>query len=190
MHRRLYRYWYIIPLLLLALLVRDWVEEPVIESVEDTIDMTATKADYYLEDFETLKLDTKGRPEYIIHGDSLIHYPAEDVSEIVAPHLILHRGEASWTVESKMGRLTTDPDIFTLQGAVTVHRSATSEIAEIKITTTDLRVHTAENFIQTDKPIEIISQDWTLKSKGFESHIEAGKLTFLSEVEGHYEVVN
>jgi len=190
MHRRFYRYWYIIPLLLLALLARDWVEEPISESLEDTIDMSATESDYYLEDFETLKLGANGEPEYIFNGASLIHYPKTDVSEIESPYLTLNRGEAIWTVQSSKGRLTTDPDVFTLEGAVTMHRSATSEFAALVISTNDLRVHTADNRVETEQVIEIKSQDWTLKSKGFESRLEAGKLTLLSEVEGHYEIVN
>jgi len=190
MHRRLYRHWYIIPLVLLALVARDWVEEPATESDEETIDMTATNADYYLEDFETLKLDTNGKPEYVVNGVSLMHYPSDDVSEIISPFLTLSRGEATWTVKSKKGRLTTDPDIFTLQGAVTMRRSATEEIAAVEISTNDLRVHTADNLVATDQVIEIKSQSWTLKSKGFESRLDSGTLTLLSEVEGHYEIDN
>ena len=188
MYKRLYRYWILVPLLLLALLARDWVEDPVIDEVEDTIDMTQTRADYYLEEFETRKLNADGTPEYIVNGESLIHYPAEDVSEITWPNLTLHRGDTTWKVVSPKGRLTTQPDIFTLEGAVTMQRMATPEREAIVIRTSDLKVYTAENRVETDQPIEMKSPSWTLKSKGLESQIDAGRLTLLSDVEGHYEI--
>lgn len=190
MYKRIYRHWYLVPLLLLVLVARDWVEDPALESVEETIDMTNTQADYYLEEFITHKLNASGVPEYTINGESLIHYPATDVSEIVWPNLTLHRGDAVWNVVSKKGQLITNPDIFTLQGAVTMQRAATEELAPIVIQTSDLRVHTVDNFVETDQQIQLTSPSWTLKSKGFESKIDSGTLTLLSEVEVHYEIAD
>lgn len=188
MHKRLYRYWYLVPLVLMALVARDWVEDPVLEPVEETIDMTRTRADYYLEEFITRKLNADGLPEYTVNGESLIHYPADDVSEIIWPNLTLHQGESEWRVVSKKGRLVTNPDIFTLEGAVTMQRAATEELPAIVIQTSDLRVHTADSFVQTDQQIQLTSPNWTLKSTGFESKFNTGTLTLLSEVEGHYEI--
>ncbi len=190
MHKHFYRYWYIVPLLLIALLARDWAEDPEDAPPEETIDMTSTRADYYLEEFETRKLNADGSPEYTLNGATLIHYPADDVSEINWPDLTLYQTDSTWNLVSKQGLLTTNPDIFTLQGAVTMQRAPTEALPAIVIKTSNLRVHTVNNIVATDDEIEIRSVSWTLRARGLESRIDDGTLSLLAEVEGHYELQN
>lgn len=189
MYRQIYRYWILIPLILLVIIAREWAEEaPVVETVEDTVDMTETRADYYLEKFETRKLDAKGKPEYVITGETLVHYPADDSSEIEQPNLTLHRNNAVWVMDSLKGRLTKNPDIFRLEGAVTMRRLESNIAAPMTITTSDLEIQTASNIVSSDQPIEVESTNWTLKSHGFESRIDEGLLFLHDQVEGHYDV--
>lgn len=188
MYRRIYRYWFIVPLLILALAVRDWAEDPTEEELEATIDMSATRADYYLEKFQTRKMDRLGKPAYELTGETLTHYPADDSSEIMQPYLTLHHDNGVWLLDSKQGRLTTNPDIFTLIGTVTMKREATAEQDAISIETSDLRIHTENNYVETDQPIEVVATNWTLRSTGLKSNIDEGVLTLVSNVEGHYEI--
>lgn len=188
MYRRIYRYWFIVPLLLVALAVRDWVEDPTEQELEATIDMSSTRADYYLEKFETRKMDRFGQPAYALTGETLTHYPADDSSEIINPYLTLHHDNGTWLMDSKHGRLTTDPDILTLIGTVTMKRQATNALDALSIETSDLRIHTGSNYVETDKPIEVVATNWTLRSTGLQSNIDKGVLTLMSNVEGHYEI--
>lgn len=188
MNKRLYRYWYIVPLLLIAVLARDWAEKPQDAPLEETIDMTSTRADYYLEEFETRKLDANGLPRYTLNGATLIHYPADDVSEINWPNLTLYQQDSAWNLVSKQGRLTTNPEVFTLEGAVTMQRAATEDLAAIVIQTSNLRVYTIDNIVASDDHIEIRSVNWTLRAKGLESRIDDGTLSLMADVEGHYEI--
>jgi len=191
MFRRLYRFWIIIPLLILAVVAREWVEEPTVAELEATIDMAQTRTDYYLESFETRKLNADGQPEYTIIGDTLKHYPADDSSEIDQPRLTLHREDSVWTLNSNRGRLTTDPDIFTFEGDVFIQRDSTAPGEPgLSIKTRDVVVHTGTNQVETDQPIEVKSDSWTLTSTGLRSHIDSGTLSLLSNVKGHYEVDN
>ncbi|MBX2825350.1 MAG: LPS export ABC transporter periplasmic protein LptC [Gammaproteobacteria bacterium] len=188
MFKQLYRYWFLVPLIIVAILARDWVEDPTGLELEDTIDMSSTRADYYLEKFTTRKLDRFGKPEYILTGDTLTHYPADDSSEIVLPQLTLHHPDGIWKLDSRQGRLTTDPDIFTLAGTVTMTRQATDNTEGLTIATSDLKIHTVTRVVETDQPIEVVSSNWTLKSVGLQSNINEGILTLMSDVEGHYEI--
>ena len=190
MHKHFYRYWYIVPLLLIAILARDWAEDPDDTPLEETIDMTSTRADYYLEEFETRKLNVDGRPQYTLQGATLIHYPADNVSEIKWPNLTMYQEDSTWNMVSKQGRLTTNPDIFTLDGDVTMQRAPTEELAAIVIKTSNLRVDTVDNIVATDDQIEVLSVSWTLRARGLESRIDDGILLLLAEVEGHYELPN
>jgi len=188
MYKQIYRYWILIPLLLLAIVAREWAEAPETKEAEDTVDMTNTRADYYLEKFETRKLDAVGNPEYVITGDTLFHYPADDSSEIEQPNLTLHRNNNIWVMDSQRGKLTTNPDIFVLEGVVTMQRLPSATTTPITIRTSDLEIQTASNIVSTDAMIEVESPNWTLRSVGFESRIDEGILYLHNQVEGHYEV--
>ena len=186
--RLISRYWLLVPLLLLAIVIRDWVETtPTLVEVEETIDMSQTESDYYLEQFKTRKFDMQGNIEYEVTGQTLAHYPVDDRSEITKPSLVLHRDAVRWEVDSTLGSLEKNPAIFKLQGDVVVKReSPTGE--PLTIRTEELSILTDDNEVRTDKPIEIVAQTWQLRSVGLQSSLNEGKLNLLSSVSGRYEV--
>ncbi len=181
------RYWLLIPLLVLAIVVRDWVETSTdATEIEATIDMSETQSDYYLEDFTTRKYDTNGEIQYEVRGNSLAHYPDDNSSEISRPTMVMHRDDARWEINSRTGELAQSTGVFTLIGDVMVLREA-QQSAPIQMKTSRLSVLTDGNQVVTDEPIEIISENWELRSVGLQSTLEAGKLNLLSQVTGHYE---
>ena len=186
--RLISRYWLIVPLLLLAIVIRDWVETtPETIEVEDTIDMSATKSDYYLEEFSTRKFDGSGNIEYEVTGQTLAHYPIDDRSEITQPSVVLHRDAVQWTIDSKIGQLLKNPSVFTLQGDVVLKRESTSNEV-LTIRTEEISILTDENEVKTDKPIEIVAETWQLSAIGLQSSLNEGKLNLLSSVTGRFEV--
>ena len=118
------RYWLLVPLILAAILARDWSERPDTFELEETVDMRATEADYYLEDFVTRRFDANGALEYRVSGETLSHYPDDDRSEVEAPRVELHRGGALWRMRAERGRLDTEPDVLTLLGKVVLERES------------------------------------------------------------------
>lgn len=186
--RLISRYWLLVPLLMLAIVIRDWVETtPELIAVEDTIDMSATQSDYYLEQFSTRKFDATGSIEYEVTGQSLAHYPTDDRSEITKPSVVLHREAIQWKIDSSLGQLQKDPAIFTLQGDVIVRRE-TSQNSPVIMRTEEISILTDDNEVRTDKPIEIIAETWHLRSTGLQSSLNEGKLNLLSQVTGRYDV--
>jgi len=186
--RLISRYWLLVPLLLLAIVIRDWVETtPETVEIEETIDMRATESDYYLEQFKTSKFDADGELEYEITGKTLAHYPIDDRSEVTEPSVVMHRDAVKWEIDSNMGELLNNPSIFTLQGDVVVERE-TPNSAPVVIRTEELSILTDDNEVRTDKAIEIVSETWNLRSIGLQSSLDEGKLNLLSSVTGRYEV--
>lgn len=186
--RWLSRYWPVVPLVLLALLARNWAEDApnAIES-EETINMSETRSDYYLEDFTTRKFNESGDLQYRVSGSQLLHYPEDDRSEIISPTVVLHRAGIRWDITSTRGELVRQPDTFTLQGDVLLKRASEQE-ALVTIRTEQLSVRTDGNVVSTDKPIEVIADGWRLSAVGLQTSIDEGKLIFLSRVTGHYDV--
>ncbi len=186
--RLISRYWLLVPLLVLAIVIRDWVETtPENIEVEDTIDMSATKSDYYLEDFNTKKYNENGQLEYLVTGQTLAHYPIDDRSEITDPSLVFYRDAIEWKIDSALGEFEQNPSMFTLHGNVVVRRES-DDGAPVIMRTEAISILTDANEVRTDKPIEIVSQTWQLRSVGLQSSLDKGKLNLLSTVTGRYEV--
>lgn len=185
--RLLSRYWLLLPLLIIVVVVLDRVEEPKAFELEETINMRETRSDYYLSEFRSRKYDANGQIEYTIVGDTLAHYPNNDRSEITAPRVELNREGARWRIESNSGLFDTNPDLFTLHGNVVVTRQS-GAADPVTIRTNTLTVATESNEVSTDASIEISAQTWRLQAKGLKSAIDQGKLTLLSDVIGRYEV--
>jgi len=199
------RYWLIVPLILVAIVARNWVERPETFEIEETVDMRRSEADYYLEEFTTRRFDANGALEYIVAGDSLSHFPDDDTSEVVAPRVELRRPGAIWRIDAERGRLRTDPDVFTLLGDVRLERIVTDEATvaateapeptgddpagggPLTITTRDLSLALDGNEVATDAPLEIVAEGWRLAGTGLRSTIDAGKLELLSNVHGTYD---
>lgn len=186
--RWILRYWPIVPLLILAIWARNWVEDrpnPVV--VEETINMRETQSDYYLEEFTTRKFDATGTLQYRVSGKSLLHFPEDDRSEITEPNVILLRDGVRWDITSATGEMLRKPDTFTLFGNVEIERAGSNNDT-VSIRTESLSVHADNNEVSTDQPIEVIANGWRMRSIGLQSNIDDGKLIFLSEVTGHYDV--
>jgi len=187
MSRLFFRYWFLLPLLLLVVVILDRVEEPTTIATEETINMRETRSDYYIAEFSTRKFDADGQLEYIVHGDTLAHYPDDDRSEVVAPRIELHRPDAIWQIQSSKGRFDTDPNLFTLEGNVVVNRQREGS-APVTIKTSSLTVATDTNIVNTDQVIEIVAPTWRLQATGLSSAIDDGKLSLHANVSGRYEV--
>lgn len=183
------RYWLLLPLLILIVIIVDRVEQPSIVETEDTIDMRQTQSDYYLSEFNTRRFGLDGTVEYRIEGLTLAHYPDDDRSEITAPKLQLRRGDIDWKVRSNAGRYDPAPNLFTLNGEVTVTRTLQdSGATAITLTSESLRITTDSNLIETDDLIEITAPTWRLQSTGLRGAMDDAQLSLLSNVIGRYEV--
>ena len=183
------RYWLLVPLLALVVVLLDRVEQPDVVQTEETIDMRQTQSDYYLSEFRSQKFGFDGKIEYIVEGDTLAHYPDDNRSEITRPRVELRRDDALWLVDAQSGRFDPVPNLFTLQGGVTINRILPStESATITMTTSSLRIATEANQVETDDVVTIVAPTWRVQAKGLRTTIDDGQLTLLSDVQGRYEL--
>lgn len=183
------RYWLLLPLLIIVVVLLDRVEQPDVIETEETLDMRQTQSDYYLSDFRTRRYDADGNIEYIINGKTLAHYPDDDRSVITLPRVELRGDEVQWLVESERGRFDPAPELFTLQGNVTVKRVLQSASTDTIIMTTEsLRIANEANLVETDDLVVITAPTWSLQANGFRTAIDNGQLSLLSDVVGRYEM--
>ncbi len=175
-------------LLVIAITSFIWLDQPDSTSDPDELKMAELKADYYLEEFETIRYDKQGNPEYRLLGETLLHYPAHQASEIINPKLSLNRpNQPSWSMTSKSGWLEEATESFRLNGDVAILRGPHHDQPEMIINTSEVLVRTKQQTIETESEIEIHSPDWILRSTGLKSDLTNGKLSLLSNVRARYE---
>ncbi len=181
----------ILALIVFAIASIEWVDPPSKNDDRATTNMAALKADYFLEEFKTIRYNISGNPEYVLTGDSLLHYPTTNASELTAPKIELNRRkQATWLLESATGWFYEAEESVQLEGDVSILREAFAGKPEIIITTSEVTVQTKNRTIKSDKKVVVQSEDWTLHSDGFNSNIDTGKLSLLSNVRAHYETTH
>lgn len=166
-----------------------WLDQPETIGVEaEQVDMAGLKADYYLENFETLAYDESGNVQYRLEGETLLHYPANAASELISPVLTMNRPERpSWTLKARAGWLTESDRSVRLNGEVFITRSSLEDQPAVEISTSEVLVLTNERQLQTDAEIEIRSEGWVLRSTGLRSDMIDGRLSLLSNVRATYD---
>ncbi len=193
LRRLVTRYWLLLPLLILTVVLIDRVDTSSSVETEDTIDMSATESDYYLSEFTTRRFNVEGTVEYQLEGETLAHYPADDRSQITEPRVELRRDNVRWFMKSQNGRFDPVPDLITLTGDVTVNRVLPSNdgngyLGNIVMKTQSLRIANTDNWVETDQEVEIVAPTWQLKATGLRTEIDDGRLQLLSNVVARYQL--
>ncbi len=179
----------LLSLITIAVSLFNWLDTTSVSGSEDTSpNMADLEADYFLEQFNTVRYDLSGNPEYILTGDSLLHYPSRNASELIAPTLLLQRSkQPSWTLESNTGWFEEDDESLQLQGDVFIVRGQFEDQPPLSITASQVTVRTRDRTVESKTDVEIHSRDWVLRSRGFKSDLNNGKLSLLSNVRARYE---
>ena len=189
--RWLSRYWLLVPLILAAILIRNWVEQPETLVPDAPLGLTVGQADYLLENFDTRHYDANGGLEYHLIGEMLAHYPEDNRAEITKPVLTLTRDQTTWLIIAQGGRLTREPDIVTLIGEVRIERTEDDgSIEPITILSRNVAVELDEDYLHTDEHVRVESRGVVVEADGLQSSIKEGKLELLSNVNARYDVAN
>ena len=209
MSRFLSGYWLLVPLLLLAIVIRNWVEEPRTLRLEEPLTMQRLQADFYLEHFTTRRFGEDGELEYLLTGESLSHYPDDDRAEIVEPRMRLREPGVNWSMRASGGRLTRSPDVVTLLDDVVLRREpvapASAAVPDgpaddgsgradvpangpVVIRTQGLSIALDTRDLSTAARVVVEGPGMRLEATGLRSSTAEGKLELLSNVTGRYEV--
>lgn len=183
-------YWLLVPLILCAIIIRNWVESPATLLPEAPMAISESQADYLLEDFSTRHYDESGTLAYNLRGVSLAHYPDDGRAEINQPELVLTRDDARWHATADIGQFRREPDTVTLMGEVRIDRTLSGEdkVGPVTIITSNVAINVDSDELSTNKPVRIEAQGLVLEANGLQSSMKAGKLELLSGVTARYEV--
>lgn len=112
--------------------------------------------DYIIENFSFVRLSKDGKPSYIIAGDKLTHRPVDDSSEIDKPRVHgVAADKPPLEIVAKTARVDDFNSRVTLNGAVTIDRTAALNMQPLHLATEKLVVFPDEDRMETDLPVQL-----------------------------------
>jgi lipopolysaccharide export system protein LptC len=145
--------------------------------------------DYFMENFTVTSMNEAGRPHYFMEAQYMAHFPDDDTTRFVKPHLTIYQEDvAPWTVDSEHALATAGGKEVHLMGNVIMQRPDTPEQAGLKLTTKDLLVRPDDEYAETNQPVTIVDASGIVNAVGMQVYMRDEKVLLQSQVRGVYEV--
>lgn len=146
-------------------------------------------ADSFMENFTTRVLNSSGRMESELQAEKMMHYPHDNHSEFLAPHLTLHQEDGErWSLVSESGLAENGTEKITLNGEVVMlQHPVAQDTPAIRLDTRDVLILTAASYAQTDQHALITQGKNRIESVGVNAWLEEKRILLLSQVRGLYE---
>jgi lipopolysaccharide export system protein LptC len=176
-------------LLILALAAASlWLERAVQAPERDNSGKTRHDPDFIAEDFGITKMDTSGKPEYILSAERMQHYPDDDSTSVVAPHLVQRHDDANPVViRADRGLIVNKGEEARFYGSVVVVREAGRGQSELRVQTEYLQVVPELDLARTDQPVIITEGRSWLSGVGMEFNNRTRQFALQSQVRGTFD---
>jgi lipopolysaccharide export system protein LptC len=156
---------------------------------------------YAARDAEVIETGYDGRERYRLNASVIRQQTETAVIELEQLHMNYHPGaqarvpgEATvpaasdevWHLTSDRGQVRADGDDVLLSGNVRVTGPAPGSGEPLSLTTSELRINTPTEFIETEAPVRLRWSGHELLARGMEADLKAGTLRLESEVNGRF----
>jgi len=174
--------------LMLALaLVTFWLERTVREE-QPHPSLRRHDPDYLVEQFVVTKFNAAGALESTLSAAKMIHYPDDDSTELVAPHVVQAKAnEPRMTLSADRGAISQNGEELFLFGNALLVREAGGGRSEARMQSSFLHVISARSLVRTDREVEVFEAGRTLSGRGMEYHNEISQLFLRDRVRGRFE---
>jgi len=143
--------------------------------------------DAIIDNFTVTRLDKQGVPLYSLTANRMVHFAADDSTELAAPRVVKRGDGPTVTITAERGTVTRDGEEAFFHGNVLVVRAATPEREELRVRTDYLHVLAEKNFARTDKAVTITEGRSVLSGVGMEFDENARRFTLFSQVRGRLD---
>lgn len=149
--------------------------------------ISAGGIDYFMEDFTITSMTAEGIPGQELTATRMVHYSEDDSTELTKPHFtVFKESSAPWHIVADRGWLSADNKNILLKGSVVIDRPADKNSGTMRMTTSELRIRTEDEYAETDKPVLMITDATTTQAGGLRLYLKQGKMYLLGNVRGKY----
>jgi len=181
------RLWLLVALVGLASLASYWVLEIVLSHNPGAAVAVRTRPDYWVENFNFVKMLPTGQNDYRIVGNMLTHYPSDDHAEVILPVITnLDPERAPMTTRSERGILKNlankSENEVHLYEKVVVNRPKTVKSDHLQLNTEYLLAYPEKHTMETNLAVEILSGDTVTTGVGLKGNNDTQQMEILSNV--------
>jgi lipopolysaccharide export system protein LptC len=146
--------------------------------------------EYFANNLEVTTTNEQGMLRHRLRAERLEHYLGERGTLLQQPRLsVYEEDKPPWQIVSERGQVSPGGELVVLEGEVTITREEGPGNPEVRILTRDLRIQPDEQYAETDQHVEIFRHNDWMESDGAQVWFtEPGRIKFLSNVRGRYEV--
>jgi len=156
---------------------------------------------YAAKDAEIIETGYDGRERYRLSAKKIRQKTEAGVIELETLAMNYHPGaqervageipsaaadQEIWHLTSDHGLVRADGDDVQLTGNVRVTGSTPGDGAPLSMTTTEMRINTPTEFIETQAPVKITWSGYELDARGMTADLNAGTLRLESDVHGQF----
>jgi len=181
------RLWLLVLLVGLLSLASYWVLEIVNNSNGSGAQEVRTRPDYWVENFNFVKMLPSGQNDYRIVGSKLVHYPNDDHADVTLPVMSnLDPARLPMTSRSERGVIKNianqSENEVHLYEKVVVNRPKTDQSNHLQLNTEYLLAYPDKHTMETDLPVKIISGDTVTTGVGMKANNETQQMEILADV--------
>ena len=171
--------------LILAALLTGWIAQQLRSETPPARDASGHRPDFFLDDFELVTHNEDGRPVRHLNAPRLVHYRDDDSTEIEWPRArLLTAAGTAWEARSTRGWVSAKGEHIRLDGDVQLQRPGSEHQPPVALTTQRLWMIPEDDYLETDRPVTLYSEDWTVEARGMRAWIREGRLHLISQVRG------
>ena len=181
--------WFLLLLLALLAALTMWADVAVQPPAAKKDGSSRHDPDYILHNFNTLKTDVQGNPQYMLAAAEMQHFPDDDTTHLVRPRFTQYAaGKAYTQIESQRGMVTSDGEQVYMTNKVKVVRAATRQRGEMTVLKEFLHITPDTEVARTDRPVTILQAPKSVAhANGMVYDKKNGLLTLSQRVRVHYE---
>jgi lipopolysaccharide export system protein LptC len=189
------RVWLGVALLGLIMLGSFWIYEVMRRQSEDEAANAKNRSepDYYVEQFNFVRLSQSKQTNYRITGDKLIHFPQEDEFEIIQPRIVgidqektpmTIRADRAIVKQKVQEKSQSKPeDQIHMHGNVLVERSKSDQGSYLKMATNTLILFPDSERMRTAEAITMTTPRANIAAVGMEAENSNQKIRLLNKVQ-------
>ncbi len=178
------------PLLLMLALagLTFWLERTVREEEGAHPSLRRHDPDYIIDKLLHTRFNAQGKVESTLAAVKMLHYPDDDSTDLVAPHLVQTKpNEPRVTLTADRGALSQDGEEVFLYGNVLMVREAGAEHGETRLRTSFLHLARGHSVIRTDREVVITEENRVISGRGMEYYNDSKQLFLRERVRGRFE---
>jgi lipopolysaccharide export system protein LptC len=146
-----------------------------------------TEPDYYVENFNFIKIAANGKAEYIVSGERLVHYPANKISVVTRPIVkAFSESRPPMSVHARRAEVNDDQSEIHLREQVRLDRPQTRDSKELIVESEYMLVLPDADMIKTDKLVTAWLGNARLSGTGMIVDNSKQELLLQSKVSAHF----